>query len=623
MIFHEKFDVLVVGAGHAGIEAAVAAANVGAKTLLLTMNLDSVGHMPCNPAIGGLGKGHLVKEIDAMGGVMGRAIDATGIQFRRLNTRKGPAVWSSRAQADRILYSRYMKSFIEKCVNISLWQDEAVALWVEKGKLLGVKGRGGVKYPSSTVVLCPGTFMNGLIHIGLHNFPAGRAGAPPAKEISEDLKRLGFPVGRLKTGTPPRLNGRTINYDGLQLQGGDEQPTPFSYDSKAIEIIQKPCHITHTNEKTHEIIRGGLDRSPLYSGVITGIGPRYCPSIEDKIVRFPDRNSHQVHLEPEGSDTLEIYPNGISTSLPLDVQLALVRSIKGLERAEIMRPGYAVEYDFVQPTDLYATLESKRLENLFLAGQINGTSGYEEAGAQGLLGGLNAALKAAGKSQVILGRHQAYLGVLVDDLVTKGTKEPYRMFTSRAEFRLLLREDNADRRLTPLGVDAGCVGPERAEAYKKRVAAMGELLNFLKSAHIKPGPAADEALRRVGCQPLKESVKAADLLKRPEVGISTLKPLLDGWPDFDSRDEASVEIDVKYEGYVKRDLEALERLEKIDGTRLPADLDYEEVAGLAHEVKQILGKSRPMTLGQALRIPGVRPSAAAALLVHLKKQGAG
>jgi tRNA uridine 5-carboxymethylaminomethyl modification enzyme len=622
MYWPEEYDVIVIGAGHAGIEAALASVRAGAATALFTMDLDAIGRMSCNPAIGGVAKGHLVREVDALGGEMGRAIDATGIQFRRLNTSKGPAVMASRAQADRAGYGRHMKHTVETTPGLALRQEEIISLIVEHGKAAGVVGRTGTKYRSRAVVLAAGTFMNGKIHVGMQSFAAGRAGEPPAKLIAENLKVLGFPIGRMKTGTPPRLSARTIDWDKLKAQEGEEGFTPFSVDNEKIDRLQIPCYITFTNARTHEIIKGSMDRSPLYSGKIEGIGPRYCPSIEDKVVRFPDRERHQIFLEPEGYDDNEIYPNGISTSLPLDVQREIVRSMVGLENAEIVRPGYAVEYDYSDPTDLYPTLESKRLEGFFMAGQINATSGYEEAAAQGLMAGINAARSASGQEGILIGRHEGYIGVMIDDLTTKGASEPYRMFTSRAEHRLLLREDNAEARLSPLARSLGILTPERIEAFEGRAREAKALKLFLDQTRVKADDAAAELFKKLGTAPLKQTTRLVEILRRPELTLDAVSELVQGWPEASPRTRATVEVEVKYEGYIKRDREAVERLARLENLAIPKGIDYDKVDGLTAEVRQVLQKGLPMTLGQAQRLMGMNPAAAAVLLVYLRKTGA-
>jgi tRNA uridine 5-carboxymethylaminomethyl modification enzyme len=622
MYWPEEYDVIVIGAGHAGVEAALASVRVGAKAALFTMDLDAIGRMSCNPAIGGVAKGHLVREIDALGGEMGRAIDATGIQYRRLNTSKGPAVVASRAQADRAAYGRYMKHAVKKTPGLALQQEEIVGLLSEGGKVTGVIGCTGTMYRSKAVVLAAGTFMNGRIHVGMNSFPAGRAGEPPAKLLAENLKVLGFPIGRMKTGTPPRLSARSIDWDKLDAQQGDEGFTPFSMDNDTIERVQIPCHITYTNKRTHEIIQGSMDRSPLYSGVIEGIGPRYCPSIEDKVVRFPDRDRHQIFLEPEGYDDNEVYPNGISTSLPLDVQREIVRSMEGLENAEIVRPGYAVEYDYSDPTDLYPTLESKRMAGFYMAGQVNATSGYEEAAAQGLMAGVNAALSAKGQAGIVLGRHEGYIGVMIDDLTTKGASEPYRMFTSRAEHRLLLREDNAETRLSPLALKLGLLTEQRAEALAARAEDAKELHSFLAVTSLKPSAEATAVLERIGTAPLKQAVRLTEVLRRPEVTLDILSELVEGWPEVGPRTRELVQVEVKYEGYIKRDRESVAKMAKMENLAIPSDINYDEVDGLTAEVRQVLQKGLPMTLGQSQRLVGMNPAAAAVLLVHLRKIGA-
>lgn len=621
MIFPERFDVIVIGGGHAGTEACLAAARMGSKTLLLSHNIETLGQMSCNPAIGGIGKSHLVKEIDALGGAMALATDKGGIQFRVLNARKGPAVRATRAQADRILYKAAVRHMLENQPNLWIFQQAADDLIVEDDQVRGVVTQMGLKFYASSVVLTAGTFLGGLIHIGLQNHSGGRAGDPPSIALSKRLRELPLRVDRLKTGTPPRIDARSVNFDGLEKQWGDEpRPVMSVRGNRAMHPEQMCCWITHTNEKTHEIIRGGLDRSPMYSGVIEGIGPRYCPSIEDKIHRFADKDSHQVFIEPEGLTTHELYPNGISTSLPFDVQMSLVRSIKGFENAHIVRPGYAIEYDFFNPQDLKHSLETKVIGGLFFAGQINGTTGYEEAGAQGLLAGLNASLRAQGKDTWCPRRDEAYLGVLVDDLITLGTKEPYRMFTSRAEYRLMLREDNADLRLTEKGRELGLVGEDQWRAFCEKREAIAREQERLKATWIQAGsPEAEKIEAKVQTKLLRE-YNLYDLLKRPELEYADLADLK-GEGVADEFVAEQIEIEAKYSGYIDRQQEEIERMRAYENTLIPTDFDFTQVEGLSNEVKQKLANAKPETLARASRISGVTPAAISQLMMYMKKRG--
>nr|WP_297457685.1 tRNA uridine-5-carboxymethylaminomethyl(34) synthesis enzyme MnmG [uncultured Halomonas sp.] len=620
MDYPNRFDVIVIGGGHAGTEAALAAARMGCQTLLLTHNIETLGQMSCNPAIGGIGKSHLVKEIDALGGAMALATDQAGIQFRVLNARKGPAVRATRAQADRVRYKAAIRSVLESQPNLTLFQQGVDDLIVDGDTVRGAITQTGIRFHAQTVVLCTGTFLGGVMHIGLDHHAGGRAGDPPANALAQRLRALPFRVDRLKTGTPPRLDAKSVDFSVLEEQPGDT-PTPvMSYlGSRAGHPRQVSCHIAHTNERTHEIILANLDRSPMYSGVIEGVGPRYCPSIEDKVHRFADKSSHQVFIEPEGLDTFELYPNGISTSLPFDVQLQVVRSIAGLANAHITRPGYAIEYDFFDPRDLKHSLETKFIHNLFFAGQINGTTGYEEAGAQGLLAGLNAARRALGDESWCPRRDEAYLGVLVDDLTTLGTQEPYRMFTSRAEYRLLLREDNADLRLTETGRRLGLIDDARWAAFETKREAIERESARLRDTWVQPQSAEAERLAHKLQKPLAREYSLLDLLRRPELGYADLASLT-GEPVADDAVAEQVQIRAKYQGYIERQQGEIDKLKRHEATPLPADLDYQRVEGLSNEIRQKLSAARPETLAQAGRISGVTPAAVSILLIHLKKR---
>ena len=628
-MFHaHAYDVIVVGGGHAGSEAALAAARMGVKTLLLTHSIETLGSMSCNPAIGGIGKGHLVREVDALGGLMAKAADRGGIQFRTLNSRKGPAVRATRAQADRVLYKAAVRAALQEQPNLDLFQQAVDDLIVDNDRVTGVVTQMGLRFHAKAVVLTVGTFLGGRIHIGLENYEGGRAGDPPSNALARRLRELPFNVRRLKTGTPPRIDSRSIDFSVLEVQPGDDPEPVFSFmGSRTDHPQQVPCHITRTNERTHEVIRGGMSRSPMYTGVIEGIGPRYCPSIEDKVVRFADKTSHQIFIEPEGLTSHEVYPNGISTSLPFDVQWQLVRSMQGFENARITRPGYAIEYDFFDPRDLRHSLETRFIAGLFFAGQINGTTGYEEAAAQGLLAGMNAALQVQGKDSWSPRRDEAYLGVLVDDLITRGTQEPYRMFTSRAEYRLMLREDNADLRLTATGRALGLVGDSQWAFFERKREAIEREQQRLRDTWVRPTDlAGQQAFDLIG-DSLRREARALDLITRPECtygGITALAAVGAGVIDDDMHEQVveQVEIQAKYAGYIDRQRDEVERARRAEATRLPTDFDYARVKGLSAEVSEKLSRQRPETIGQAGRIPGVTPAAVSLLLIHLKKRSA-
>ncbi|MBL3556213.1 MULTISPECIES: tRNA uridine-5-carboxymethylaminomethyl(34) synthesis enzyme MnmG [Marinobacter] len=620
MDYPTRFDVIVIGGGHAGTEAALAAARMGSQTLLLTHNIETLGQMSCNPAIGGIGKSHLVKEIDALGGAMAMATDRAGIQFRVLNSRKGPAVRATRAQADRVLYKAAIREILENQPNLTLFQQAADDLIVEGECISGVVTQSGIRFRAPTVVLTTGTFLGGVIHIGMQQHSGGRAGDAPANALAQRLRELPFNVGRLKTGTPPRIDARSVDFSVMQEQWGDDPAPVMSFlGSRDQHPEQVCCYVTRTTEQTHDIIRSGFDRSPMFAGNIEGIGPRYCPSIEDKVNRFADKDSHQIFVEPEGLTTNELYPNGISTSLPFDIQLAAVRTIPGFENAHITRPGYAIEYDFLNPQDLRHTLETKFIQGLYFAGQINGTTGYEEAGAQGLLAGINAALRAQEKDEWYPRRDEAYLGVLVDDLITMGTSEPYRMFTSRAEYRLILREDNADLRLTETGRKLGAVDEQRWQAFNTKREAIAAERNRLETTRIHPGTPGGEAANSFLRQPMNRDQTLAELLRRPEINYNHIARMADGIAD-DPVVADQVEIEIKYEGYISRQADEIDRLRRNENTRLPDDIDFDAIGGLSNEIRQKLKEVRPETVAQASRIQGVTPAAISQVLVHLKKR---